>query len=408
MGGDPQVNPTLEAAIPEGGYLARYIDYGTEVTMAPPEFHLAAGLAQISTILRNEVGFYLGGRFHPTHLWMVMLGKAGAKKSSAISLATGLLTETGAEFRLPSETSREALWDVLARQPCGVLELTEFMGFIQTSNRDYQAGLKEDLIQFFDSLDIHQRELKSGQITVRRPAVTILGAAVTDVVVEWVRARDLAGGFLSRFLFVPQTTGVAYKGMTDPSYGDVRYELRNELLDIQHAKQERRRASGGEHLLVSFTAEAQEAWERYDEASLNDPAAQSPEFSGFYSRSGLYSLKIAILNAIAEKCWTVEIDHVLRAVAFVDYCRDQIIRVVDERMTSSKEGLDIVRVHSLLTRLGGAAEWVPYSQVLKRSHMTSRHLADIISTMDESGRIEVRTTEDVRPRKELRLAPEPE
>lgn len=402
------MNPTLEAAIPESGYLARYIEYGSEVTMAPPEFHLASGLAQISSVLRNEVGFYLGGRFHPTHLWIVMLGKAGAKKSSAISLATGLLTETGQDFRLPSETSREALWDVLARQPCGILELTEFFGFLQTSGRDYQAGLKEDLIQFFDSLDLHQRELKSGQITVRRPAVNILGAAVTDVLVEWVRSKDLAGGFLSRFLFVPQTTPVAYRGMTDPSFGEMRRELRDELIAMGQMKRNRVKESHGEHLIVGFTAEAQEAWERYDEASLNDPAAQSPEFSGFFSRSGLYSLKISILNAIAEKSWTVEIDHVLRAVAFVDYCRDQIINVVDERMTSSKEGADIIRIHSLLTRLGGATDWVPYSQVLKRSHMTSRHLSDIVSTMDESGRIETRTTEDGRPRRELRLAPEPE
>lgn len=402
------MNPTLQAALPDGGYLARYVEYGTEVTMAPPEFHLACGLAQISALMKNEVGFYLGGRFHPIHLWMVMLGKAGAKKSSAISLATGLLAETGSDFRLPSETSREALWDVLARQPTGIIELTEWMGFIQTSNRDYQAGLKEDLIQFFDSLDLHQRELKSGQITVRRPAVTILGAAVTDVVVEWVRARDLAGGFLSRFLFVPQTTPVPYRGMTDPSFGDIRRELRDELIGLENFKQAKRRERGGEHMLVPFTGEAQEAWERYDEATLNDPAAQSAEFSGFFSRSGLYSLKIAILNALSDKSWTVEIDHVLRAVAFVDYCRDQIINVVDERMTSSKDGADIIRVHSLLQRLGGAEDWVPYSQVLKRSHMTSRHLVDIVATMEESGRIEVRTTNTDRPRKEIRLVPEPE
>lgn len=398
--------PELEAAMPEDGYLYDYIRYGSEVTMAPPEFHLAGGLAQVSVALKNRVGFYLGGRFHPVHLWMVLLGKAGAKKSSAISLATGLFDDCGLEVRLPSETTREALWDVLSRQPCGVIELTEFMGFLQTSGRDYMSGIKEDLCAFFDSLESHKRELKSGQVEVKRPAVNILGAAVTDVVIEWVRARDLAGGFLSRFLFVPQTSAVPYRGMTDPSHGDVRRGLRDELLYIESEAKNRGRM--GPYTIVPFDAVAQEAWERYDEAVIYDPAAQSPEFSGFYSRSGLYAAKLSILYAVAAGRWQVEVEDVLHAVAFVDYCRNQIVKVVEERMTSSKEGMEMLRVRSILQRLAAGEDFVPYSRLLQRSHMTSRHLADIVATMEEAGFVETRTYDSGggKARKEIRLLDE--
>lgn len=375
----------IEAAIPERGFLKNYVEFATAGTMAPPEFHLACGLAMMATLLSNRVVFELGRHPYPAAVWLVLLGKAGTKKSSAINLATRLLDmATDSRFRLPQEATREALLTLLGGRPAGYIPLSEFLGFLERSKRDYMGGIREDLCEIFDHPAKMERRLQSGSTFVSRPAVTIMGGAVTDSLAEWVRRRDLAGGFLSRFLFIPQVSPVNYIGLDskgpDPREDDLIAGLRHadRLVPAPAAKVR--------HVIVGKAA--QKVWEDYDKPMSE--ADVPVEFSGFANRLGLYALKLSLCYALAEGRLEPSKEDMWNAIMFVEFSRSQVETLVQDVFTGSREGADLHKLRDLMRRMqnGHPEGWIDRSEVLRRSHMVSRSFNGFMETLVESGDIE--------------------
>ncbi|MBA2706663.1 MAG: hypothetical protein H0U59_02515, partial [Gemmatimonadaceae bacterium] len=282
-----RIDDHLLGAIPASGYVSDYVEYGCNVTMSPPEYHLAGAISQMAALMGNKVRFPLGGRSFPAHTWIVLIGRAGAaRKSTAVSLATSMLDKVARGLRLPQESSREALWITLQAQPTGFIEFSEFAAFLAKAKKEYQQGLLEDFCEMFDSPPSMKRVLTKDVYELHEPSITILGAGVTDVIGEMVRGKDLSGGFLSRLLFVPQTTDVSYVGMV----GHAEDNEKNRLIDSLKRLIRKVPYSA---LDVTWSKDARDVWETYDKDIIESPEIYSPELSGFYGRTGLYAAKIS-------------------------------------------------------------------------------------------------------------------
>lgn len=370
------------AAIPERGYLKSYIEFASQGTMAPPEFHLACGLAQMAALLGNKVVFQLGRHSYPAAIWIVLLGKAGAKKSSAIALATRLLdAATESKLRLPEESSREALLNLLADKPEGYIAWSEFLGFLKKAKLEYMSGIKEGLCEVFDSPLQMSRQLRSGSTTIRRPAVTVLGGAVTDAMGEWVKRGDLEGGFLSRFLFVPQTSKVEYVGLSPQSYDPREDDL---IAGLSRAKRMIPTMASGPEVVV-IQDEARKVWEGYDRPMTEKDVPL--EFSGFANRLGLYALKLSLCYALAEGRLSPTADDMWNAVTFVEYARIQTEELVADAFVSTIDSSEIRRLRELLRVMtnGHPDGWVRRAELLRRAKLTAWKFDRIAETLLQSG-----------------------
>src|ERR1043166_1028017 len=138
--------------VPQEGFLADYVAYARRHAMAPDQFHLACGLGALSAIAGSALWFPMGiSRYYGT-FWGVLCGPAGrARKTSAMKLAMDLVDSVIPELQLPSDFSREALLQLLEKQPSGVMMIDEFGGFLARASRDYMSGVKQDLSKMWDS-----------------------------------------------------------------------------------------------------------------------------------------------------------------------------------------------------------------------------------------------------------------
>lgn len=396
--------PDLLAAVPSGGYLRRYVEYGWDSTMSPPEFHLAAGLAQLAIVMGNKVLIRgPGGRLYPPHLWFALVGPAGgARKTSGIQLAMSLVDAAVGEPRsLPTDTTREALWTTLEETPTGYMVWSEFAGFLARTRTEYMSGIKEDLCEWWDSAPEVRRKLQSKSYTVRWPALTILAGGVPERLAELIREQDLFGGFFSRFMFVNQTTEVPYRGLR--GHGPERENLHQELRmlagheGLQQARYE-----------VSLPADAAGMWEAYDQALWGMPESRDPYLSGFMARCGVNALKLSFSYSLARGSLDPEPEDMANAIAMVELCRQNgssLVEVAEDNAT--QDGRNLAKILRTLALQGQKSPggWVDRSALLAKTRLKARQLEEYLETLEERGEIEQREhATGARPRKEARLA----
>jgi len=126
------------------------------------------------------------------------------RKSTALYQGKRLLRYSVAKAILADDFTPEKLASILQDNAAGLLVVSEFTRLLDMLNRDYNAGLRQMLTELYDSPDkwvIERRKEKKR--CIENAAISLLGATTLDWLEERVKARDLRGGFLARFLFLP-------------------------------------------------------------------------------------------------------------------------------------------------------------------------------------------------------------
>ena len=100
----------LDALLPRGGFLRRYVDY-TSHSEAPLAYHTFSALCAVGCIINRRVWFNMGYyKLYPT-LGIIILGPSGIKKTSATNIAIDLLQQTGLVKVYSEKLTPEALID---------------------------------------------------------------------------------------------------------------------------------------------------------------------------------------------------------------------------------------------------------------------------------------------------------
>jgi hypothetical protein len=204
---------SIRGLLPSEGFIRDYVEYAFPLTDAPAASHLASAFVMISGLVGTKVSIPFG----PIHLylviWAVIIGLSSyARKTTAQRIGSDLLREVDPSVVLPSDTTPQALFDLLVQQPTRVLFLPEFAYLLQQLELKFNAGMKVMMTDLFDVPPILQQARATGgpgalpggrNRQVRLPFLTIQTATTA----AWLNAHlidaDLVGGFHARFSYWP-------------------------------------------------------------------------------------------------------------------------------------------------------------------------------------------------------------
>lgn len=370
----------LGEALPEDGWLYEYLSAVTPLTDAPVEFHLASGLCAIAAALGNRIRVESWGQNVFPHLWAVLVAPSSFwRKSTSINTAESLLREAVPDNVLPSEFSREAMLENLAKQPAGMFAVKEFGGFLSMLGRDYMAGSKENLTELYDGPDLFVRALKKSTFEIRRPAVTILGATTLDWLESRITEGDLRGGFLARFLFVTARDKASGKGITAGMDYVARMRLRDGLAAIAATPVGEGLATYGPGAL-DLLNEWMHGWE--DEVGRTHHRS---DLSGFAVRLQTYALKLAMLYrasavTVDDEASLLVLDElsVQRSIAYCRVLWASVAGLIDDEIAITKESKELRRIKHII------GSGISRSDALRLAHMKARDFDSYLDTLVQS------------------------
>lgn len=384
---EPASRPQLDEdklvdTIADSGFLRSYVGYASGATEAPRLFHLGVGLVLLGTAMGNRVRIPAFG-YAPmySNLWLVLIAPTGIfYKSTSMGIGVRLLTSANKNHLLPDQFTPEALIQILAKQPAGLLVAHEFAGLLEYigSKREYVAGTKELLTVLFDGTPYKRATKKSGSFFVDNAAPSILGATTMEWLKDAAAKKDLRGGFLARFLWLPATKlGKPIRGLPDLS-NPVRDELQDFLKEIGHLDGT---------VDFSLVNHGFDVWQRAYRKKINVPGAVEPELFGIFSRGPALVLKLAtILQVSYSEGEPLRISSraLSNAIVLLENLQERAVEVVSGFSdswvaTQRRKVLELVKAHGEISK----------SELLRKMRdIRSRDLNTIIATLLETEEIE--------------------
>lgn len=364
--------------VPQTSFLQTYLQYGTDMTDAPPEFHLAVGLSVISAMAGNKIYFRAWGEQVYLHLWTLLLAPSGFyRKTTSMKLGLRLLKRHSPDSILANDFTRERLMENLAQQPAGLVPVWEFGALLALMSRDYNAGVKEFLTEIYDSSD-YRRETKSGKkIEITQPAVGILAGSTIDWVVDRITAGDLQSGFLARFLYWPVREKLNWRGLGDVSHSALQEQLDSFCVSLSYVS--------GEAMIPGPVIQQYNTWLRKHETEVNDQELPG-EIQGFYTRIGTYVLKFAVIYQLSMTLeLEVSSEAMEYAIRLAEYLKSHLIRLMEDEIAIGRDAQDLKRIRGIVA--SSNSHGMDRRALLKRSKMTAFRLQQLIDTLLQSGEL---------------------
>lgn len=202
----------------ERDYYDEYFEYAGAGTTEPPIiFHRWAGLSIIGAMLGRQIYLPFGhGKIYPNQ-YIMLMGPAGCRKSTAINIATKLLKQTGYTRFAADRTSKErflidmkqyegntdTIEDLEALSlddPSEVFVVAEeFTDFTGANNTEFLTMLTK----LWDNQDEYKHpKINGASVEVWKPTVNILSGNTAQNFAIAFPPEALGNGFLSRTILV--------------------------------------------------------------------------------------------------------------------------------------------------------------------------------------------------------------
>ncbi|MFH1609543.1 MAG: DUF3987 domain-containing protein [Candidatus Bipolaricaulota bacterium] len=256
----------LFSMMPRKGFFPEYVRYATELTDAPQIYHLAAALSLHSAVFGHmaEVQYLASNdgdgspasvpavegegdrrerkiRWSPLHLWTLLIGESGDRKTTALNKAEDLLDMFAGGRKGGIAGSPEATFDVVSNQPASVFWYPEGATFFSMFFANYWKHGQGVFPQLYDGRDIN-RTVSGGrrtpknpnpkpyQVKIKQPRVT-LSVAVALGHIENAQNSDWTGGLIARMMIFHAKRTVYQDGELHNETG--RQRLRAMLQKVQ-------------------------------------------------------------------------------------------------------------------------------------------------------------------------------
>lgn len=343
-----RIDPAL--GVGAGGMFDEYIKYGElRSPMTPPLFHESGGLFLASAVVARRLVLPVHDDIY-TNLWFAWIARSTVfGKSTGINIARRIMQRDFPHLLLPERATPEALFGSLAgRQPAGFETMTpeekaewatarnfaaqralmrdEMSDLLTSANRDYNAGLTEQLLKLYDAEENTKRLTKAdGIVTVRNAYLPFLGASTPAALAPHLRNPLLWNmGWWPRFaLLTPEVARPAWRVAAD--HVPVPVDITRALHRLHRRLPVATWPDPPRALTVTISAEAHAIWSRYDKAMRHD--LQTPTLheglSSTYGRLPVQALKVAMLQAALDWPETaasprIELPHLARAIDIVE------------------------------------------------------------------------------------------
>lgn len=303
--------------------VAQYCDAVGESTEASDCYHYAAFYTVVGSLLGRTVYVRKGRTTYP-NLYTVMVGRSGARKGTAMSLALDFLREID-EHDYVTETldSREGFVVDLSEahrrvSDAGqhgpfrcVLALEEFRSLIEKAEQKGTRNITPFLCFLYDCPAIARNKSKNNPAEVKLPTLAIL-AGTSPSYLENLSLADIEGGFGNRICWVPGDPKPRKDDPPDPDMGvlsPLKVKVREVIEDY------RERETTRFHL-------SSMAGKRFKKFYLEEysPALNDEVIKVLSERDDQTCLKVATINAALDHSnGQIEEHHLEPAIAFVQW-----------------------------------------------------------------------------------------
>lgn len=324
---------TVRDMVPDVGLFPLYLRNAGRVTDAPGPYHVGALLAILSALscphARASIRVGRDERREPLHLWILLVGPSGNRKTTCVNLASEAAEAVlGGRYR-SALGSAAGIEEMLMREPYPVMLIPEAPTWFASNRASYMhdgAALFCDLydgrIRRRNVLEGAPRPSKRSKDQGKDPDsrkavnVTILAAGATAGLMRSTRRVDWEGGLLSRVLIV---------GAGEPRYRPIPFSWDEDFLASFQ-----RRLIAVENIAkrtqtVSPTDKARQEYEAWSFRLHAGLRGLSDAHSILCNRLTHHVLRIAALYALSRLSVEISGDDMLRACHFGLYCRDSIL-----------------------------------------------------------------------------------
>lgn len=222
-------------------------------TECPRIFHRWTAVSCVAALLGRNVWLPFGHSNIYPHLYVMLMGPPGTRKSTAIKIGEKLITSIGYDHFSADRTSKEALWLDMSNEmeknaeayldggePIEYLEMNtptelyivadEFNDFMGIRNEEFQTALTK----MWDAPNEYKTRAKSsGNASIYKPTVNVLGGNTPGGLSKGFGVEAINGGFFSRIIFVhaePTDTKIAFPKPPDEK---IKRSITDRLDDIK-------------------------------------------------------------------------------------------------------------------------------------------------------------------------------
>lgn len=333
-------------------WLDCYIDYASKVSpMTPPDFHESAALWLASVAIARRLVLKMPfGDIYP-NLFILWLAETTLfHKTTALNLARAISREVFPHLLAYQDTTPEAfLSDMAGQQPAnfgGMTEaeqqdwkrernfsaqrgwvIDEMSGLMSGAGKDYNAGLLETLLRFYDCDPHYTRSTRAqGRVVVTNSYLALLGASTPAAMAFHLTSERLWGlGWWPRFaLLTPPEER--------PDWKDAIAAVQPSMITSDLARLYKRLpvADYPEHpkpIDVILGKDVYQAWQDYNRAMSFDLLTPDLDMHlwGTYGRMPSHMIKIAMILAAFD--WPeggtckIELRHLARAFSIAEKWR---------------------------------------------------------------------------------------
>lgn len=384
-------------------FIERYIKWASSLGDAAPQYHQAGACVALSSILAGSVRLPTSyGTMIPNVWFMILADTTLTRKTTAMDIAMGLITDVDDDVVMATDGSIEGLLTSLSARPNrpSIFLRDEFSGLLeQITKKDYMAGMAELLTKLYDA-KMQKRVLRNNIVEVRDPRLIIFAGGILNNVTGLLTTDHISSGFLPRFIFITAESDVSkFRPIGPPTPENIaeRNKILTELQLIHdHYDQSvliQLPGNGGsatQKILTDATMTTN-AWVRYNKLeSLMISEAMDSDIPDIMmpinDRLSKSILKIAILIASSRQFTdevVIEEMDILRATKYgEEWCAHSKLII-----SNVGKGVNERLLDKIMYKLNRSPNGVTRSTIMQNLHLGAREATLLLETLEQRGMI---------------------
>jgi len=278
--------------------------------------------------------------------------------------------------------------------------MDEFSGLLASSGRDYNAGLTETLMRFYDCTEDYKRLTAGrGLQIVRNSYLTLLAASTPTALASHLTNERLWGmGFWPRFtLLAPDNNRPEW---SEPREQDAPTALIEQLRAIYNRLPKPRWPEPLTDIPATLGPGVFNLWNQYNRALRYDLLTDDLDHRlwAAYGRLPVTALKVAMILAVldwpeADPTPRIEMRHMHRALLITESWRASVHRVLNLAMSAAEDKL----TQQVIQRLQSQPEGMTFRDLYKvMKHIKPSQIETVLNNLVLRG--EIREIEYQNPR----------
>lgn len=371
-------NTLLPVAMGEGagGWLYRYVAFAENVSpMTPQSFHESAGLWLAAVAIARRLVVRMPFADIYPNLFVLWVAETTLyRKTTALDVARDIVNDAMPHLMAAQDTTPEAfLSDLAGREPSYSDKMTtndvaewkkarnfcaqrgwvldEMSGLLASAGREYNAGLLESLLKFYDCEKVYKRSTRGqGIVTIRNSSLSMMGATTPAAVSHHITSDRLwAMGFWPRFGILTPDGRPEWR---EPGNRETNSNLIHEIELLYNSFEIPEYPDPPQPKSVALADGVYNAWQAYNKAMSFDmlsSGAIDARLYGAYGRMPVQCIKIAIILAALDNVeygdnFTIDLPHLSRAQHICEEWRRSAHRVLN---VANENNFDRMRIRIL-------------------------------------------------------------